>query len=45
LARPYVYVPKLAYPDDFYIYLDGELMPSTYYSVMEKADGGLRIKF
>ncbi|WP_068794067.1 PKD domain-containing protein, partial [Brevibacillus laterosporus] len=45
LARPYVDIPKLAYPDDFYVYLDGELMPSTYYSVMEKADGGLRIEF
>ena len=45
LATSYVDIPKLAHKEDYYIYLDGTLMPSSYYSVEEKKDGGQRISF
>ncbi|MFK4300107.1 hypothetical protein ABH892_000199 [Paenibacillus sp. RC254] len=45
LVNSYVDIPKLAHKGDYFVYLDGELMPSSYYSAEEKKDGGQRISF
>ncbi|WP_151734139.1 PKD domain-containing protein ['Paenibacillus yunnanensis' Narsing Rao et al. 2020] len=44
LAHPEIELPALLY-DDYYVYLDGEPCPSSYYQVTENADGTRTLLF
>ncbi|MFF2889460.1 PKD domain-containing protein [Paenibacillus sp. NPDC057967] len=44
LSNPEVDIPKVLY-DDYYIYLDGEIMPTSYYKEIKNNNGTTTIRF